>query len=128
MVTRRRGIVLLELVGVFVIVALLTLSAAAVLRAQAANVRTLYEERLAEEAAAAVMERREAAGWSGLKEGRTEVKVEFPGWENLPGAACAWTVGEAEEGVRIVEVEVAWDGYRGGRRSVRLRTRIGGLP
>ena len=126
MVNRSVGHVLLELIAVFVIVAFVALSSAASIRSQAANVRALYEERVAEEAAAAQMEVQEARGWMGLAEGRTVVPVETPGWENLSDAECAWTLSPAAIGGRIAVVEISWKGYRDGRRRVEMRTRIGG--
>ena len=125
MVRRRGGTVLIELMSALFALALVGASLAAALRAQAAEVRMLYEERLAWEVAAGQVELAEAAGAS---EGRVEILVDDPGWENLSGATCVRTVSAGEGGTRRISVDVEWAGFRAIPRRVTARTVLGRVP
>jgi hypothetical protein len=127
-VNLRRGFILLDLaVGVaFAVVAVAGFIA--VLHGLALHARFAYEERVARETAAAELERLEAEGLRGLAEGRTELAVAPPGWENLEDPVCAVEIAPAPGGLRSVVVEASWTALKGGRKSVRLRARLGGTP
>ncbi len=125
---RRAGQVLLEVTAALVIVAFVSVSAAAVLQAEARNVRMLYEERLAWEVASGQLAVLEAARERAPREGTYEIALESPGWENLANGRCEATVAPVEPGVWRASVEVSWDGFRGARRSVAARTILAGAP
>ena len=124
----RRGYFLLEVAAGVAIATMVAVSTFAVLRAHALNARMAYEEAVAREVAGARLERLEAGGWAGLREGSAAVPVDAPGWENLPEARCELSVGPEVAGVRSVAVEVSWEAAPGARRSVRLRTVSGRVP
>lgn len=119
MVTSRRGFVLLEFMAALLCLAILSFSAAAVIRAQAVTVRLRYEEQVAREAAAAQMELLEARGFRG-----GPAEVDLPGWENLASAACAWEAEPARDGVRRVRVVVTWTDFTGVPRRIGMGTRV----
>lgn len=125
---RRRGYVLLELAVALVIAVLVLVAAAALLQRHARSVRVLYEEQVAQEAASTRMELLEADRGEGLEEGRTEVAVDVPGWENLADPKCIRTVVPEDGGVRRVRFEVTWRAFDGRPRRIELRTRFGGAP
>jgi hypothetical protein len=106
-VVRRRGtVLLLEMTASLFVVALVGASAAALLRAQARDVRMLYEERAAWEAAAGLLATAEA---NGGREGELPLG-DWPGMENLTGARAMLTLRDVEPGLREAVVTVAWTG------------------
>lgn len=114
---RQRGLVLWEIVTSLFVVTLVSVSAVAVLRAQGRDVRMLYEERVAWEAAAGQL-----AIVGAPPEGTRELAVgDWAGWENLPQAKAVLTVRDVEKGLREAVVEVSWTGEKGLRRSVEAR-------
>ena len=125
---RERGAWLVELSISVTIVLMVAASSVAALRAQSREVRTLYEERVAWEAAAGQMARLEAAGWKGLREGDHALRVTAAGYENLRDARCTLRVRPASGGVHRVVVEVAWTDAEGAARTVRVRTLAGRTP
>jgi hypothetical protein len=124
MVGRCRGIVLIELAVGVALAVVVAAGFAVVLHGQALHVRLAYEERVARETASAELERIEADGFGGLAEGRTEIAVDPPGWENLVAPVCAVVVTPA----RDVAVEVAWTTLKGARKTVAVRAFGGGPP
>ena len=99
------------------VVTLVSVSAVAVLRAQGRDVRMLYEERVAWEAAAGQL-----ALAGPAPEGTRELDLgDWAGWENLPQAKAVLTVRGLEKGLREAVVEVSWAGEKGMRRSIEAR-------
>jgi hypothetical protein len=128
MVSRRRGFALLDLaVGMFFAIAAVG-ALVAVVHGLALHARLAYEERVAEETASAELERLEATGLRGMVDGRRELAVSPPGWENLQAPVCAVEIFPEQDGLRLVEVEASWTALKGGRKSVRVRARLGGTP
>ncbi len=125
---KRRGFVLLEILAVFAVLAILSLGTLGYLHARAAEVRSLYEERVAWEAAAGWLEALEESGFDDLREGRSAVAIDGPGLENLEAPAAAIVVSSEPGGVRRVTVELSWTDFRGALRRVEARTRAGGGP
>jgi len=126
-VKRRGGYMLAELGAALLVAAVISISSIAVLARQAVSARMLYEERVAWEVACGRLARVEA-GTLQRSPGRLEIPPTEPGWENLSGAACTLTVSSAEPASERVSVEVSWDGFRGGRRSVQVGTIVGRGP
>lgn len=121
---RERGLVLWEVVVAIFVVTLVSASAAAVLRAQGRDVRMLYEERAAWEAATAQL-----ALVGASEEGSRELDLgQWPGWENLPQAKAVLIVRAVEPGLREAVVEVSWAGEKGVRRSVEARAFLEAKP
>jgi len=118
----RRGIVLLEVVVALAIIVVAAIAATVLLYRQAADIRALYEERVAWEIATGRLEELEASGWN-----ETPARAPMPGGENLPNAAVTETLATGD-GVRRATVVVAWDDHRGFRRSVTASTIAGGAP
>jgi hypothetical protein len=120
--SRRSGLVLWEIVAALFIVTLVSLSAAALLRAQGRDVRMLYEERVAWEIATGHLARLEASG--APVAGSAELPVEGPGSENLLQPQGRVTTAPAEGKLRKVTVEVSWTGEKGVRRRVEARALV----
>ncbi len=124
---RESGLVLWEVVASLFVVTLVAASAAAVLRAQGRDVRMIYEERVAWEAAAGQLALVEARG--APPEGTTELDVAgWAGWENLAQPKAVLVVRAVEPGLREAAVTVSWAGEKGVRRSVEARALLEAKP
>lgn len=115
---KKRGFVLIEVVVALSIIVVAAIAATVFLYRQAADVRALYEERVAWEIASGRLEELESADWSDAPERRP-----MPGGENLPGLTVTESVATGR-----ATVVVEWNDHRGFRRHVTASTLTGGAP
>jgi type II secretory pathway pseudopilin PulG len=114
-VNRRRGTLLIELLAAMILFSVALTVLAAAIFGFARSARADFEERVAREAAAGMLERWDALGDSGAP---------FESLDQLRDARCETRTTPLDTGASRVEVSISWPDIDGRPRTVRAETGV----